>query len=121
MCQVEVFVPEFGEIAFLECFLLVPLWNCGELEQTGLPHEDGFYLEQVVAMMGNTCHWNAFRPCFEGVSVDTETEIACQGHEISRLPRTVAKFHSSEYGFGLLFEALGLQGACPRVNQKPGE
>ena len=45
MLQVEIFATQTGEIAFSQCIGFVARGYAIRIEQSGLSHEDGFYLE----------------------------------------------------------------------------
>ena len=115
MGQIEVLVAQFGEVALVECRLLIVCRHGLQLEQSGLPHEDGLYLEEVVAMMGHSLEGYALRPLLEGVVVDAEAVVAGEGHEVGALPASAAGLCPPADGLCLLLQAFCLEGSHPGV------
>ena len=113
MREIEIFIPQSCEIAIVQGVLLIALGDGVEFQQSRLPHEDGFYLEEVVPVMVHGSERQVQRPLLEGFAIDSEAEIACQGHEIGVLPVTVALADALFYRLSLLREPFGLQGAHP--------
>src|SRR3712207_1542453 len=60
------------------------------IEQSRLPQEEGFYLQEVVGMVGNAVERYAEGPILKGLTVDSETVVAGQCYEVSGFPRAVA-------------------------------
>lgn len=84
-------------------------------EQPSLAHKHGFYLEKVVAVVGHIVQRDVVCPGLKGIAIDAETVVACQRDEVGGFPRAVASLQPLSYGFGLLFQPLGLQCAHPAV------
>ena len=113
MCQILVFVAQFGKVAVVQRVLLVALGNGLDVEQSRLSQEDGLNLEEVVAVVGNSREGDVGSPLLEGLAIDAESEIACKGHEIGIFPRTVHALSPLLDGLGLLLQSLRLQGSHP--------
>ena len=121
MREIEIFVPQSGEIAVVQRVFLISFGNGVQLQQSGLPQEDGFYLEEVVAMMVYGSQRQMVSPLLERVAVDSEPVVARQGHEVGVLPIAVTLLYARLYCIGFLRKALGLQGAHPTVHGEAGE
>ena len=115
MRQVEIFVSEFGEIAFSHRFFLIMLWNCRRFEKPCLSEEERLHLEWVVTMMSHLRERDVFCPRFKGLPIHTKAEITGKSHEIGGLPRTFCLLQTFCYGLRLLLQTLGLQRAHPTV------
>ena len=73
-----------------------------QLRQSCPPHEDGLNLENVVTVMSHGLQRYMESPFLKGFAIDTKAEVACQGHEISILPVTIASSYPILYGIGFL-------------------
>ena len=71
-------------LAEIVIFPGVPLIHT--VKQSCLTCEEGLQLEQVVAVMCRGTHRQCHSPSLEVVTVEGETEVACQGNEIAVLP-----------------------------------
>ena len=121
VCQEAVFVAQPCEIALCHGGLAVACRHGVGLEQSGLSEEEGLHLEDVVSVVVHGVHGEAGGPRLEGVAVDAEAVVACQGGEIAVLPRAVAQLHAPAYGLCLLLQPLRLQGAHPTVHLEARE
>ena len=121
MGQIEVFVSQAREVAIIECILLIAFGDGMELQEPCLTQEDGLHLEEVVTVMIHGSERQIHSPLLEGIAIDAETVVACQGDEVSVLPVAIAAAHSLLDGFRLLRESLGLQGTHPAVDGELGE
>ena len=113
MREIEIFIPQSCEIAVVQGVFLIAFGDGVELQQSRLTHEDSFYLEEVVPVMVHGSERQVQRPLLEGFAIDSEAEIACQGHEIGVLPVTVTLADALLYRLCFLREPFGLQGAHP--------
>ena len=102
MREIEIFVPQSGEIPVVQRIFLISFGNGVQLQQSGLPQKDGFYLEEVVAMMVYGSQRQVVSPLLEGVAVDSEPVVARQGHEVGVLPITVTLLYAHLYCIGFL-------------------
>ena len=80
-----------------------------------MAHKHSFYLEKVVAVVGHIVQRDVVCPGLKGVAIDSETVVARQCDEVGCFPRAVTSLQPLSYGFGLLFQPLGLQCAHPAV------
>ena len=90
MGQILILVAQTGQVAVVEGVLLAVFGHGVEFEESGLSEEDGLYLEEVVAVVGDGVHGHAERPLLEGVAVDAEAVVAGEGDEVGILPRAAA-------------------------------
>ena len=118
MCQIVIFPFQPGIIIVVDGFVAVFLRNSLEVQQSGLSHEYGFYLEQVVAMVCHGLQRDMLCPRFESVPVDTETEITGQGDEVGPFPIALQFFHAGGYGPCTLFQPFVKQGVHPTVHRE---
>ena len=118
MRQIEVFVTQLGEVTLVQGILLIVVWDSLQFEESGLSHEDGLYLEKVVAMMGYGRKRKSACPEFEGIVVDAKAIVTGKGDEVGILPRTVTEFHTLSDGLRLLLQPLRLQGSHPGMNHQ---
>ena len=102
MSQVFVFIPQFGKVSVVQSIFLVSFRYGVQFQQSCLPHEDGLYLENVVTVMSHGLQRYMESPFLKGFAIDTKAEVACQGHEISILPVTIASSYPILYGIGFL-------------------
>ena len=86
MCEILILVVEFEEILVGECCRTMALGYGERIEQSCLSHEERLYLKDTVAVVRHIIEWNAERPLFHRLCIDSEAIVACHGHEISRLP-----------------------------------
>ena len=119
--QIEIFLAHSHEIVVLTGRRPVAVGQGSGLQQPCLSHEDGLYLEQIVAVMIHCMQGNALRPLLESAAVDAESVVACQRHEVGRLPGAAALLHPTADGFCLLLQPLGLQRAHPAVHHEAGQ
>ena len=117
--KIKILVAQAREIPLAEGILLVLFGNLTHFQQSRLSHEDGLYLEKVVAMMGHAAQRNAESPLLESLAVDSKPVVAGQRHEITCFPRTLATLHTLADGLGLLLQPFGLHGAHPGVHGQP--
>ena len=89
--QIQVFIAQFGEIALVECILLVILWHCLHLKESSLTHKDRLYLEEVITMMGHCGERDILCPLLEHIAIDAKAVVTGQRHEIGILPGTTAQ------------------------------
>ena len=115
MGQEPVFAAQLVEIAVGKGLLAIALGNGGGVEQSGLPHEDSLYLEEVVTVLAHGLQGDVACPLLEGVAVDAEAEVAGQRLEVGILPRAASLLGPLCDGYGLLLEALRLQSSHPGV------
>ena len=108
MSQELVFVAQLGEVPLVECIFLVALRDGFQLQQSGLSHEDGFYLEQVVTVLAHCLQGDVACPLLKGVAVDAEAVVAGQRDEVGILPRTSSLLGTLLYGDGLLLQPFRL-------------
>ena len=108
MGQIEVFVAEFREIALVECRLLIVFWHSLQFQQSRLTHEDGLYLEKVVAMVRHSIQRDVTGPLLEDIAIDAKAIVAGECHKIGILPRTVTQLHPMTYRLRFLFQAFRL-------------
>ena len=101
--------------------MLIAFGDGMELQEPCLTQEDGLHLEEVVTVMIHGSERQIHSPLLEGIAIDAETVVACQGDEVSVLPVAIAAAHSHLDGFRLLRESLGLQGTHPAVDGELGE
>ena len=113
MSQIQILVAQFGKVAFVQGIFLVALGYGFQVQQSGLPHEDGFYLEQVVAVLAHGLQGDVTSPLLEGVAVDAEPVVAGQRREVGFFPRTASLTDPLLDGYGLLLQAFCLQGCHP--------
>ena len=102
MREIEIFVPQPGEIAVVQRVFLISFGNGVQFQQSGLPQEDGFYLEEVVAVMVYGSQRQMVSPLLERVAVDSEPVVARQGHEVGVLPIAVTLLYAHLYCIGFL-------------------
>ena len=102
MREIEIFVPQSGEIPVVQRVFLISFGNGVQFQQSGLPQEDGFYLEEVVAMMVYGSQRQMVSPLLEGVAVDSEPVVARQGHEVGVFPIAVTLLYARLYCIGFL-------------------
>ena len=102
MREIEIFVPQPGEIPVVQRVFLISFGNSVQFQQSGLPQEDGFYLKEVVAMMVYGSQRQMVSPLLEGVAVDSEPVVARQGHEVSVFPIAVTLLYARLYCIGFL-------------------
>src|SRR3712207_635456 len=91
------------------------------IEQSRLPQEEGFYLQEVVGMVGNAVERYAEGPILKGLTVDSETVVAGQCYEVSGFPRAVATAYPLLDGLGFLLQPLGVKGIHPCVEHDAGQ
>ena len=118
MRQIEVFVTQLGKITLVQGVLLIVVRDGLQFEESGLSHEDGLYLEKVVAMVGYGRKRQSTCPEFEGIVVDTKAVVTRKGDEVGILPRAVTEFHALSDGLRLLLQSLRLQGSHPGMNHQ---
>ena len=116
MGQILVFAPQSGEVALVERILLIAMGNGAQIQQSGLSHEDGLHLEEVVAVLAHGLQGHVVGPLLESLAVDAEAVVAGQRHEVGIFPRAVAALGTLADGLGLLFQPLGLQGGHPGMH-----
>ena len=58
------------------------------------------------------------RPLLEGIAIDAKTVVACHSLEIGVFPRAASLLDALFNGYGLLFQALRLQGSHPGVDSQ---
>ena len=102
MREIEIFVPQSGEIPVVQRVFLISFGNGVQFQQSGLPQEDGFYLEEVVTVMVYGPQRQMVSPLFEGIAVDSEPVVARQGHEVGVFPIAVTLLHARLYRIGFL-------------------
>ena len=78
MAQVAMLLLQFEVIIICFCK--------GLFEQPCLSEEEGFYLEKVVAMLRHGSEIEPACPEFEGIAIESEAIIACQGGEKTGFP-----------------------------------
>ena len=86
------------------------------LQQTSLSHEDGFYLEEVVAVMVHSMQGNGGGPSLKGIAVDPESVVAGQRGEVGGLPRTLATCQPFADGLRLALQPLYQQRTQPPMH-----
>ena len=91
------------------------------IEESRLSEENGFYLEEVVAMLADSHHWDGVCPLLEGVAIDTKAEVACQGDKEGVFPILVEAFTALHDLTGAFLKAFESEGGHPVVYQKGGE
>ena len=102
MREIEIFVPQLGEIPVVQRVFLISFRNGVQFQQSGLPQEDGFYLEEVVAVMVYGSQRQMVSPLLERIAVDSEPVVARQGHEVGVLPIAVTLLYARLYRIGFL-------------------
>ena len=118
MGQILVLIAQPGKVAIIQRLPLIMLRHSIQFQQPCLPHKDGFYLEQVIAMMCNSAKRNIRRPLFKHIAIDAKAVIARQGYKIGILPRAVTQRHALADILGFTFQPLCLQGCHPRMHRQ---
>lgn len=90
-------------------------------QQSCLSEEDGFNLEEVVAMLRHGMHRDGIRPLLEGITVDAEAETSGKSNEEGALPVPAQGLPALHDLSGTLAEAFQGEGGHPVVNLKRGE
>lgn len=116
MCQIVILPFQPGIIIIVDGFIAVFLRNGIEVQQSGLAHEYGFYLEQVVSVVCHGLQRDMLCPRFESIPIDAETEITGQGDEVSPFPIALQFFHTGCYSLRTLFQPFVKQGVHPTVH-----
>ena len=81
VCQISVLVFQ-SQIVFIA--IVIRQNSC-------LPEEEGFYLEEVVPMLVYGTERNILGPCLESIAIQTEAEVTCQCDEKSACVRLTAR------------------------------
>ena len=108
-----VFAAHLLEIVVGDCRIAMSFGDGLGIEQSGLPHEQGLNLEEVVAVMGHHRERHGECPLLHGFAVDAEAIVTRHGDEVSALPRPVAVLSAPAYVLGLALQPLGFESAHP--------
>ena len=73
--HVSVFVAQSVEIALFVSRFPITLRQTVFFEQSGLPHEDGFNLKDIIAVVSHLVKRYVERPLLECVTVSAESEV----------------------------------------------
>lgn len=120
MAEILIFVSQLLQIGVGGDAGMIDFRNHTAGKKSCLPEEEGFYLEEVVAVLADGGHGNGVCPRLEGIAVDAESEVAGYGDEECVFPVVVAPGKPVINLPGTVLEPFYLKGGQPVVDEERG-